>query len=101
MIKKEEVMLDKARILVDFNELIDKNLLLLSMQDSKVDSSGEIIDFKEGKKVFVYEDDYDENNVKDYLVADGICELNCTKNFSYVKWCVKINENGIRHVSDL
>ena len=94
-------VLDRARLLVDFNEMIDKDLLLLSVQDSKVDSSGEEIELSEGKSVFVYEDDYDEKNEKDYLVADGICELNKIKHFTHVKWCIRIDDKGIRHLSDL
>lgn len=94
-------ILDKSRIKVDFNEMIDEDILLLSKTESKVTSSGMLIDFIEGKVVYVYEEDYDENSELDYLIAEDLCEINKTGNFLHVKWCLKIDKNGIRHFSDL
>ena len=45
--------LDRPRIQVDFNEMVDRDLVLMSKLDSKIDSDGQIVEFKPGLKVFV------------------------------------------------
>ena len=69
----------KARLYVDFNEMIEENLVLLSKTDFKIDSNGETIELKEGMTVEIYMDDENERNEKDNLVATGIVELNTEK----------------------
>lgn len=50
-----------ARIQVDFNELIESDLVLLSRQDIKLDNSGQEILLFPGKEIDIYMDDTDEN----------------------------------------
>ena len=94
--------MDKPRILVDFNELAG-NIVLLSQGDTKMDSGGNLITFREGMAISVY-DENEENGDQDNLLADGIAVLNPLAKdhpaWAHVKWCCRIDENGIRHESD-
>ncbi len=88
--------LNRTRILVDFNELIEENLILLSREDSKLDSMGKLIIFYEEMSIGIYSDDnLDDNGEVDNIIADGIAVRNKTEYYPYVKWCCLINEEGI------
>ncbi|PIF47165.1 hypothetical protein CLU96_4213 [Chryseobacterium sp. 52] len=93
--------MDNSRLYVDFNELIDDDLVLLSQQDIKLDHKGNEITLFLGKQINVYMDDINENGVVDYLVASGTVELNNTGLFPICKWNLRINAKGIQHESDL
>jgi hypothetical protein len=49
-------MMDRPRLYVDFNEMADTDLVLLSKGDTKVDSSGQTVHLEEGMLVHVYMD---------------------------------------------
>ena len=96
------IALDKARVRVDFNEMVDCDLVLLSAGDSKLDSSGNTVSFVEGLEVDVYQEDSDENGRPDFLVASGIVKRNSAGDWSsHVRWCCKISEKGIHHLSEV
>ena len=82
------IKVDKARIYVDFNEMVDYNTVLLSKDDTKMDSEGNVITFYEGMPVSIYMDDVDGNGEVDNLVAEGISWLAaCKMVLSYgFKW---------------
>lgn len=95
---------DKARIYVDFNEMVDHNTVLLSEDDSKIDSQGNVITFYEGMPVSIYSDDVSDNGQEDNLIADGTAtKKNLSKDpyWQKIKWCCQINSDGIKHESDL
>lgn len=56
--------MDNSRLYVDFNELIEEDLVLLSQQDTKLNYGGEEILLFQGKQVDIYMDDIDENGKK-------------------------------------
>jgi len=89
----------EPRLYVDFNELIDHNLVLLSQSDYKADSMGNSIHLYEGKIVSIYMDDTDEEGNPDNLLAEGIVIPNPLPNH-IAKWCCRINEKGIYHESE-
>lgn len=92
--------MNKPRIYVDFNELVEPNLVLLSKEDERIASSGERILLFEGLLISVYMDDLDENGVVDNLIAEGVVERNPQDGWSSgVKWCCRIDESGIRNES--
>ncbi|MCL1992642.1 MAG: hypothetical protein FWG66_06825 [Spirochaetes bacterium] len=97
---------DKARIYVDFNEMVTPDIVLLSKGDCKADSGGNIHRFYEGMSVSIYSDDVGEDGAIDNLIADGTAiqyDLSAggfPPNWACVKWCCKINEKGIMHESD-
>ena len=94
--------MDKPRIPVDFNELAG-NIVLLSQGDTKMDSDGNLITFYEGMPISIYEEN-EENGKPDNLVADGIAIHNPLVDehlpWAHVKWCCRIDENGLRWESD-
>jgi hypothetical protein len=95
--------MDKARLQVDFNELVQNDLVLLSKTDEVIDSDGQSFTLSEGMQISIYEYNEYENGEKEYLLADGIAELNKPKiNGSWskaAKWCCRINKNGISTIN--
>jgi len=89
------------RICVDFNEMPCAGEVLLSQEDSKIDSSGSLVHFHEGKEVTVYMDDCDENGNPDRLIAKGNAMRNGHGGWTAAaRWLLKIDEDGIRHESE-
>ena len=87
---------------VDFNEMVENDLVLLSAGDSKTDVNGTVVLLREGMLIRVYTDDLDEKGNYDNLVASGVVEKNLQPGWSsHVKWCCRINGNGIRHESEI
>lgn len=88
---------------VDFNEMLDSNLVLLAADDVKLNSVGELVSLSEDMPVTVYMEDTDEKGVPDNLVAKGIVTRNLS-NVSWAvnaKWCCKLDSHGIQHESEL
>lgn len=87
---------------VDFNEMVDDNTVLLSSDDSKVDASGICVQLHEGMLVSVYMNDLDEHGNVDNLVARGAVVRNTQDGWSsHVKWCCRIDPDGIRQRSTI
>lgn len=95
----------ESRIYVDFNEMIENDIVLLSNTDFKEDSNGKIVELKVGMKIKIYMDDINVDGEKDDLIAEGIVDLNTFKYLypwtTAAKWICRINENGIKHESEL
>jgi len=84
--------LDPPRIQVDFNEMVEENVVLLSREDHREDSSGTRVALSPGLRVHLYDDDRDEHGEPSYLLATGIVELNTHDDWSrHVKWCCRID----------
>ena len=88
---------------VDFNEMLEENLFLLSVGDEKRNNLGEDICIYEGMMVQVYMDDVNDNGEIDNLIALGVVEKNkkITGWGKHVKWCCRIDGNGVRHQSEI
>jgi hypothetical protein len=87
--------MNKPRIKVDFNELLESNLLLLSKTDVVEDSSGAKIQLHEGLTVSIYEFNHYDNGDKEYLLAEGVVVLNTFQTNPVAKWCCRIDARGI------
>ena len=81
---------------VDFNELIEPDLVLLSRTDEKVESTGAIVTLREGLKVWITESDHDDQGRRDDLIARGTAVPNTTSYGRHAKWCCRIDSRGIR-----
>lgn len=94
---------DHPRFKVDFNEMLDSNLVLLSADDMKSNSCGELVSLHEGLQVIVYMEDNADNGSVDNLVAKGVVARNLSDVdwASNAKWCCKIDDHGIKHESEL
>jgi hypothetical protein len=88
---------------VDFNEMLDDDLVLLSATDTRKDFHGDAVELREGMEILVYMDDPDIDGRRDNLVATGVVERNrCDDDWcAHVKWCCRIDAHGIRHQSKL
>lgn len=96
------MQVDKSRIYVDFNEMVEDDLVLLSKYDEKKDRDDRLVRLYDGLHIAIYMDDTDEHGDRDDLIAEGIVEANKIKSGwgSVAKWCCRIDKNGIRHESD-
>lgn len=92
----------EPRIYVDFNELLEEDLVLLSKNDTELDSAGNLVQLSENKFIKIYMVDVDEANKIDNLLAEGVVELNTTNEGwgAIAKWNCRINHKGIYHESD-
>ena len=93
----------EARIYVDLNERVYENVFLLSKDDTKVDSKGNIITFYENMPIRIWSDDGDDEGNEDDLLADAVAikvDLNNYPYWSHVKWCCKIDMSTMRHESE-
>jgi hypothetical protein len=94
---------DTAIFSVDFNEMLEPDLVLLSKEDIRNDSNGCAVSMQEGMKVTVYEYDIAVDGSVDNLIAYGVVEKNrfTAKWGGSAKWCCRIDGHGIRHQSEL
>ena len=95
--------MDEARIYVDLNERVDKDIFLLSKEDSKVDSKGNIVTFYENMPILIWSDDCDEEGNPDNLFADAVAikaDLRICSVWSYVKWWCRIDMSTLNHESE-
>lgn len=86
---------------VDFNEMLEPDLVLLSVDDRTSDAQGQIILLREGLEIDIYSDDVEDRS--NPLVARGVVERNNTAATwaAHVKWCCRIDAAGIHYQSDL
>lgn len=91
----------KPMLYVDFNELLEPDLVLLSATDTKIASNGEVVSMHSGLEVAIYMGDADEHGNPDNLMATGVVEANQDTGWSaHVKWCCRIDTKGTRHQSE-
>jgi len=94
--------MNRSQFYVDFNEMPEPDLVLLSKSDIKLDSQGNAVSLEEGMSIDVFMDDLDAAGNVDNLIAAGVVELNRSDDWSrHVKWCCRIDEKGIRRQSEL
>jgi hypothetical protein len=87
---------------VNFNEMLDRDLVLLAKEDIRLDSSGTLVTLSEGMEVIVCEDDVGEDGQTDRLIARGTVERNVESGLvATAKWACRIDENGVRHESEI
>jgi hypothetical protein len=89
------------RFQVDFNELVEPDLVLLSRADQREDETGRLVALVEGMSINVWEADLNERGEPDDLIASGVVVRNMTRGWAgHVKWACRIDERGIRHRSE-
>lgn len=89
----------EPKLPVDFNEMIEDDLVLLSNTDFKKNSEGESVQIKEGMRITIYEDESGLSDDSETLTAKGTVVLNPYRHkhnwASHVKWCCRIDVKGI------
>lgn len=84
-----------ARFSVDFNELLEHDLVMLSQTDELVDVNGESVLLFEGLLVEVQEENVYADGTHEILFARGIVEANTIGTWKHVRWCCRIDAAGI------
>ncbi len=91
----------RPQLYVDFNELIESDLVALSASDEKFSPTGEKILLRDGLLIDVYSDDLNDRGEPDNLIASGVVERNSSSGWAKeIKWCCRIDAQGIRHQSE-
>lgn len=84
---------------VDFNEMVEADLVLLSQSDERKSSDGEVVTFREGMSVRIFMDDPSPGGEPEFLTAEGKVEPNLYADWSgHVRWLCRISSEGIRRV---
>lgn len=94
---RTSVPLDKPRIWLDFNELCGEGpegepVYLFSQGDVVNDSSGNDLILREGMEVSMFDEDLDENNQPDPILAEGILIRGALAQYPRVKWLVRLTK---------
>lgn len=89
------------KVRADFNGCFG-DLLCLSHSETCVDESGAVVHLRAGMVVTAFDEDADERGVRDDILATGTVVpspdwLRCRGS----KWALRIDENGVRHESEL
>jgi hypothetical protein len=89
------------RVRADFNGLFGE-LLCLSHKDTCKDVDGNLVSLQAGMVLTAFDEDLDEHGNRDDLIASGTVEpspksLRCLGS----RWVLRIDQNGVRHQSDL
>ena len=99
------ILTDEARIYIDLNERIDEDIFLLSKDDTKRDSKGNMITFRENMPILIWSDDGDGNGNPDMLLADAVAIKAGTgcpipKSWLHVKWWCRVDMSTLVHESE-
>lgn len=92
------MLLDKPRIWLDFNGFyaVDESsgapIYLFSQADIVNDSTGADVELIEGPFVSVFDDDLDDDNNPDALLADGVILRNDLGQFPTIKWLLRLSK---------
>ena len=89
------------KLYADFNGLFG-NILCLSHRDTAPDETGAEVRLVAGMRVTAFDQDSDEQGRRDDLIASGVVIespdwLKCNGS----RWALEIDENGVRHESDI
>ncbi len=85
---------------VDFNELIDRDLVMLSQSGTRLDSRGRPVTLYEGLPVTVYEEDVYEDGTRDFLLAEGIAtrhDLTAYPCYPQVEWFCRFDPESFQN----
>lgn len=98
------IPLDKVRIWLDFNERCTEDdqgnpIYLFSQADIVNDSDGNDVELYEGMEVSVFDNDLDDWNQTNAILAEGIIIKNTLKDYPLVKWLIKLTKNKASYKS--
>ncbi len=97
-----EQSMEPPCFVVDFNEMVESDLVLLARGDVRLDASGIPVSLSEGMAVIVCQDDVGEDGEIDRLIARGSVERGTAGGLAAVaKWACRIDEYGVRHESEI
>ncbi|MCH5264228.1 MAG: hypothetical protein J1F42_15110, partial [Lachnospiraceae bacterium] len=74
-------------------------IYLFSKADIVNDSDGNDVELYEGTEVSVFDNDLDDWNQPDAILAEGIIIKNTLKDYPMVKWLIKLTKNKANYKS--
>ena len=83
------------RFNVDFNELLESDLLMLSQTDLRQDIHGNAVQLMPGMGIEVQQESRYADGSLELLWARGVVEANATGQWLHVKWCCRLDARGI------
>lgn len=87
------------RFSVDFNELLERDLIMLSQTDLRKDINGAFVQLVEGLPIEVQEESLYDDGTHEVLFARGVVEANSTGTWTHVKWCCRFDTNGVSDIA--
>jgi hypothetical protein len=86
---------------VDFNNLIEPDLVIISDTEERREDTGRPMKLREGMPVRVWDEDLGDDGQRDDLIAYGVVERNDKWGWrGSPLWCCRIGPAGIRQQSD-
>lgn len=90
-----ELKVMTLRFNVDFNELLESDLLMLSQTDLRQDVHGNAVQLMQGMTIEVQQESRYADDSHELLWARGVVEANTTGQWTHVKWCCRLDAYGI------
>ncbi|MET3918892.1 hypothetical protein ABID97_005723 [Variovorax sp. OAS795] len=87
------------RFSVDFNELLERDLIMLSQTDLRKDINGLPVLLVEGLPIEVQEENLYDDGTHEVLFARGVVEANSTGTWPHVKWCCRFDTDGFSDIA--
>lgn len=80
---------------VDFNELLEHDLVMLSQTHERQCLHGTLVQLTEGLVIEVQEENHYADGHHELLFARGVVQANRTGTWLHVKWCCRLDAAGI------
>lgn len=87
------------RFSVDFNELVEQDLVLLSQTDLRQDIHGRFVLLEQGLHIELQEENRYADGCHEILFARGVVESNQSGFWPHVKWCCRLDADGVHDIA--
>lgn len=87
------------RFSVDFNELLESDLVMLSQTDLRKEIDGSLVLLVDGLPIEVQQESLYDDGTHEVLFARGVVEINSTGTWSHVKWCCRFYSEGVYDIA--
>lgn len=87
------------RFSVDFNELLESDLVMLSQTDLRKEIDGSLVLLVDGLPIEVQQESFYDDGTHEVLFARGVVEINSTGTWSHVKWCCRFDSEGVYDIA--
>lgn len=87
------------RFSVDFNELLESDLVMLSQTDLRKEIDGSLVLLVDGLPIEVQQESFYDDGTHEVLFARGVVEINSTGTWPHVKWCCRFDSEGVYDIA--
>lgn len=85
---------------VDFKQVIDQDFILFSENDNVKDVHNNTVMLSSGLRIIAFSIEYNKDGVRDDIFTFGEVVLNETNQHPNIKWLVRIEGEGVRHIGE-